>query len=501
MARKKGLLKNKPLVLAVGGGGLVFAALIGVFVFGFGFNTFPQIDAESVLQKALTVDEIAQNEGVIFDINNALKDALGDGSPDSICNDTGQEISCDEIISPTDPPPIDEIIKNGTDNLIEDPPITNGTFSEDPPIDQICDQLDLGCGTRSLTLTSIVTKTDSSGVTTVVEETFSVGQLAFFVEDISGIDFAVGRVNIQLIVEGEIGDIITGTGTLDVLIRGESVLASPIQITPVLIADNVIQLRFGSTLSDDFLVSIADHFNKFLNEQVSRLSFVVTFTIDEADPPCIAIDPKPPECIGDSFGVTNLKVFSLDIARDDQRIIIVNEQGVEERIFPSDSRLVISSVPKSYTGQYCLVYACTRACGSCPQTCTGSPSITAQCIGSTSNTGSSPAGTAPAPTLTSINIVDIDGKLITTSPGGSGTSLFDYNQLTRNANYTMTVGSPVFSSVLNYGKTQETQSYTCFSDATVIIGISTYGVYPWVNTGAYKTPTGITIGDTQCNFP
>ena len=72
MARKKGLLQNKPVILAAGGGGLVFAALVAIFVLGFGFDTFPQIDAESIIQKALTVDEIAQNEGVIFDINNAF---------------------------------------------------------------------------------------------------------------------------------------------------------------------------------------------------------------------------------------------------------------------------------------------------------------------------------------------------------------------------------------------------------------------------------------------
>ncbi len=500
MAKKKFKFHKKYIWIP---GAAIAGILVAVFVFGFGLDFVNPLFQEP---QGLTANEIQQNEKAIIDINKALEDEFGDGDPNSICiDDPTQEITCDEIIDPIDPPPINEIVMNGTQGIIEDPPITNGTQSDDPPIDQICDELDLGCGTRTLTLTSIVTKTDSSGITTVVEETFDVGQLAFFVEDISGIDFATGRISIELIVEGEIGQDILGSGEMDVLIRGESVLPNPVIITPVLISDGIVQLRFGSALSDNFLVSIADHFDKFLNEQVSRLSFVTTFRIDEAVIQEVICDPSGCSTFegdaGDSFGVTNLKVFSMDIARDDQRIIVVNEQGIEERIFPSDSRLVISSVAKSYTGEYCLVYACTRACGSCPQTCTGSPSITASCIGSTSNTAVAPAGTAPAPTLTSINIIDIDGILVTTSAGGSGSSFFDYNQLTRNANYTMTVGSPVFSSVLNYGKTQETQSYTCFSDATVNFQLISYGVYPWISTGAYKGPSGITIGATQCNFP
>lgn len=474
MARKKGLLKNKPLILAAVGGGLVFTGLVAIFVLG--VITLPVIDAQSVIQQALTVEEIERNNEIAFQTSQIE----GDLAPISEA-----DLQPEPIDIPGLPPldPIDE--PNPIDDLpdpIEDPPIINGTFSEDPPIDQICDEFDLGCGTRTLSLTSIVTKTDSSGTTTIVEETFSVGQLAFFVEDISGIDFSTGRVNIQLIVEGEVGDDITGTGTLDVLIRGESVLASPIQITPVLISDDVIQLRFGSALSDDFLVSIADHFDKFLNEQVSRLSFVTTFTIDETG--------------GDTFGVTNLKVFSMDIARDDQKIIIVNEEGVEERIFPSDSRLVVYTNAKTPTRNegagwcrtfysivnpdymYTLTYTnpagtprtFPEACLTIDSICTyngviGGCNISAGTIGQFS--GAYTLAVVPAVALTQFTLIDSDGRLVTTALGGTKGKVFDYNTLTRNENYTMTIGTPSLSAQLTFGKTQETQSYTCIPDYTI----------------------------------
>ncbi len=496
MAKKKFKFHKKFIWIP---GAAIAGVLVAVFVFGFGLDFVNPLYEEP---STLTVDEAEQNNQIIFDSKKNF-------DPNDICF-IGADTNCDGELDEME-------IEQGLNQteIIDDPPIMNGTFTEDPPIDQVCDELDLGCGTRTLTLTSIVTKTDSSGLETVVEETFDVGQLAFFVEDISGIDFATGRVSIELIVEGEIGQDILGFGEMDVLIRGESVLPNPVIITPVLISDGIVQLKFGSALSDNFLISIADHFDKFLNEQVSRLSFVTTFRIDEAVIQEVICDPSGCSAFegdtGESFGVTDLKVFSMDIARDDQRIIVINEGGIEERIFPSDSRIVLSSVSNTITANSCLVYRCTQACGSCPATCTG-PGPGAKCpdeTGANSAEGdpkkSWTSGTVPPPTINGVTLIDSEGKLIA-SGGGSGASFFDFAQLTRNQNYTLSINSPSVSSILIYGKTQETQSYQCWQHAEPIYTTQhacsdTFCVFKLVQTWTRVPNGGLTLGSLECALP
>jgi len=534
MAKKKGINK---LYLIGGAGGTVAAVLIAVFVFGVGLDFVNPLFQE---QTGLTVEQIQQNNDIAFQVSQIE----GDLAPISEA-----DLQPPTYTDPPDLPPLDPIDEpNPIDDLpdpIEDPPITNGTFSEDPPIDQICDELDLGCGTRAITLTSIVTKTDSSGVATVVEETFSVGQLAFFVEDISGIDFSTGRITIELLITPDRPTSLGfgGSGEMDVLIRGESVLPNkiPIKTDPLALGTGEpTRFLFGDVGSPDFTFSIAEHFDKFLNEQVSRLSFVVTFSVQEIVVQEVSCTPD--ECFssepGDTFGVTNLKVFSLDIARDDQKIIIVNEEGVEERIFPSDSRIVVYTNPKTPTRNegagwcrtfysifnpdynYLMTYTnpagtpttFPEACLTVDSICTynnviGGCNISVGTIGQFS--GAYTLAVVPAIALSQFTLIDSDGRLVTTALGGIKGKVFDYNTLTRNENYTMTIASPSISVELNYGKTQETQSYTCLPDYTIRhkavggfaqpqAGLPSGGPrYTWVD----LFPIQPTSSTPECNFP
>ena len=203
----------------------------------------------------------------------------------------------------------------------------------------------------------------------------------------------------------------------------------------------------------------------------------------------------------------------------DQKILITNEEGITERVYPSDSRIVITTLTNDIFGNQCLIGTYIRQ--ACPTSAecigyvkggcvaTGTCSIRSPCMD-----GNPPervlAGTALAPTLSGINLLDSEGRLVATALGGTG-KVFD-ELLTRNANYTIqiTKGYPPISADLSYGKSQETQSYTCQDNASAIqqVIISTKSGTIGTSYYYYITTNGISPGNletvalrTQCNFP
>lgn len=536
MAKKKGINK---LYLIGGAGGTVAAVLIAVFVFGVGLDFVNPLFQEPT---PLTSQEIQEKEQVVIEIEKVFCGGGTSGMiPDLVplegevlndeaialleislqefgefCVPLNENIIPDEVEKEieeiSDPVPIIDLI-------LPDPfmnqTITNQTkFSEDPIIVQICDELNLDCGSTTFVLSSKVTKIDSAGEVEVVEGRFGFEQLALFVEDISDKDYSTGRLIIELKIIGEPNTAISGTGTtqLGLLIPNrafQSLLTTDLelQIEETTNADGeAIVFFIGPTgaLSPDFTFEFANvEITDFPNEAVTTLVLHLDFlNISDGT---------------NDFAIRNVDLFSMDIFRDDQKILIINEEGITERVYPSDSRIIITTLTNDAIGNQCLIGTYLRQ--ACPTSAECSGYVRAGCVADNSCTINSPclsgdppnrvlAGTATSPTLSGINLLDSEGRLVATALGGTGI-VFD-ELLTRNANYTIQITSPSISTNdLSFGKSQETQSYTCQKDATakqkVTIVKKEFRVSGTMNFANnyyyYLTTNGITEGATQCNFP
>ena len=548
MVKKKGINK---LYLVGGAGGAVAAVLVAVFVFGVGLDFVnPQFQEPT----DLTVQEIQQNEQVIIDVENIF---CGGGTTqigiEDIPSDTPLEIQqillstevfCIPLKEEIIPDGVDEETKKLEDEIIDPVPITdpiinqtmtNQTktiFSEDSVIGQICDELNLDCGSTTFVLSSKVTKIDSAGEVEVVEGRFGFEQLALFVEDVSDKDYSTGRLIIELKIEGDPNTPISGkTDTLGRTGQAQLGLLIPTNEFPSLILPD-LELQVADTtdangeavvffigptgaLSPNFIFEFANFINDFPNEVITPLALHLDFfNISDGT---------------NDFSIRNLELFSMDIARDDQKILITNEEGITERVYPSDSRILITTKTNEIKGTQCLIYKSettvvfdsalgrNQITGSVQTGCKA-VNLSCPCLGTdppTNKLDNVIAGTATSPTLSGINLLDSEGRLVATALGGIGT-VFD-ELVTRNANYTIQVISPPISADLSFGKSQETQSFTCEATPLPIQKITSTVVTRQLNPGVggftsgtytnyyyYITTDGVrptTESNTQCNFP
>jgi len=362
-----------------------------------------------------------------------------------------------------------------------DPPMENMT-STDPPIEQLCDidPTNPLCIVISppaqVNLVTSITKIDSQGNMTFVSDQFGFSPLAFFVEDTSNLDYRTGFLEVGLLVTGEPMVDYDGSGTFDILIANQTIFASPLALTVsgTSDVDGTILMEFiGPTgiPSTIFNFAFDNHFDKFANEQVTELEMVVDLQIQRKAIPCIAIFPIPPECEPADHTLSDTVIFTMGIARDDIKLIIADESGVTQRVFPMDSRILVSTTSHTASAGRCLIgnqmipntTTCCSNCSTCPLKGTKTGTFPESCIGSiVSTTGP----TYPAKQLSGFTLLDQNTQLVTTGTGGSSGIVFDYNTLTRNENYTLVIASPSLMSMLSYGKAQETQSYTCSPTST-----------------------------------
>jgi len=527
MAKKKFKFHRKFIWIP---GVAIAGVLIAVFVFGVGLDFVNPMFQEPT---PLTSQEIQEKEQVVIEIEKVF---CGGGTESTIDIPSSADLDGEataqlqsdlqefgEFCVPLNENIIPEEVKKEIEEIsdpvpIVDPPIINQTmtnqtktvFSEDPIIVQICDELNLDCGSTTFVLSSTVTKIDSAGEVEVVEGRFGFEQLALFVEDVSDKDYSTGRLIIELKIEGDPNIPISGTGQaqLGLLIPTNEfpTLLTPdleLQVEETTNADGKATVFFiGPTgaLSPNFIFEFANNINKFPNEAITPLSLHLDFLIVD-------------DGIND-FAIRNIELFSMDIARDDQKILIVNEEGITERVYPSDSRIIITTLTNDIIGNQCLIGTFIRqACptsAECLGYVSGGCMIDRSCaVNSPCLSGDPPnrvlAGTAPGPTLTGINLLDSEGRLVATALGGIET-IFD-ELVTRNANYTIQITSPPISSDLSFGKSQETQSYTCQENAranqkvTITTAASTKENAPGTNYYYYITTNGIIAGETQCNLP
>jgi len=383
--------------------------------------------------------------------------------------------------------------------IIPDPPEPNGTeTSIDDPFTQLCDQDPtlIICGeSRSLEIITRVLKTDSAGEQTTVETSFNIPFASLFVEDTSNIDFRTGQLQFEVQIKGDPDFRYSGTGKVDLLVGDQSLFLQPIDVKVDGIADEEgkVDLLFisptGST-SDLFLFDFEDNFDKFGNEEITpvRLQVVELTIAGERD---------------QDFALLNQDIFTMDIFRDDIQILIIDSEEIESRVYPSDSRIILTPRTSKSSGfESCRLqvdYFTSSFLGN-GRGCTNH--VLSQSIPSNCNGVLDEFLTVPAPTLTGISVLDSEGIIITTTSGS-----LDFRELTRNQNYTVKINSPnIQSSDLDYGKSQETKSFVCTQQGTPVVKstASTGGSTDPCKTfwrATYQTATTVTLGSIQCTLP
>lgn len=441
--------------------------------------------SQSELQKIAECELQTQDEQQVPVDPNAPIDDCSQVSRQSAeqCN-----AQIDELIS--------QLIADSEPDPIPDPiPET----SIDDPFTQICDQNPelIVCGdSRALELITTVLKIDSAGVQTTVETRTAIPQLSFFVEDSTNIDYRTGQLQFEVQVKGDPNLTYTGTGMVDLLIGDQSIFSEPItvEVDGIADTDGKVDLLFISPTgipSKLILFDFANNFNKFPNESITpvRLHVIELNIAGERD---------------QNFALLDQDIFTMDIARDDIKILITDEEGVISRVYPSDSRLIITpktSVSESvFTGitrvrtYESIFYGNGQGCSLFMLT------------GDQSFTPSTPAtATVPAPSLGTISILDSMNNLVTTSSGS-----IDYRELTRNDNYTVNLSTQnLKSSPLDYGKSQESKSYVCTQKGTPVLSSSSTTSGNTGNCGYYTVTSRVILSGTvtitpnslSCNFP
>lgn len=388
---------------------------------------------------------------------------------------------------------IAQILEDLNKQIIESKnPINETEFSDDPPEEQLCDLTECP-EANAVSLEANIVKVTSNQ--TRIESTilFDLPLQSIFVEDTSNIDFRNGFIEIGLVAVTDPNVRLSGSGQLDILVGGISVLPEPffISVQTENNTDGRVQLLIGGT--ERISLSLANFFSLFADRSVTPIELKI-IDIEFTDERNI-------------FQKSDFVIFSLNIFRDDVLILIQDEEENTVRSFPLDSRVVIhSSASKSDPYQVCTIRVDTftsQFLGN-GRGCTGhtlTATRTNDCSTTTPKTVQ-----VPAPTI-SASISDSQGNLLF-SDSGSGNSLFDYDMLTRNATYTLSI-SQVGSGDLDYGEAQETKSFTCTQEGTanIIKVFTTSGstkpcqTFYQTTSTVLNTANPLTLGAKMCNFP
>jgi len=289
--------------------------------------------------------------------------------------------------------------------------------STDPPITQVCDILNLFCGTaKTVELEANIVKIDSTGNRFNETLTFDVPLASLFVEEQTDIDFRTGFIELGLNLISEPNTSITANGEMDVLINNNTILTQLISLSAngITDQDGRLQILF-EFVSPDFTLTLDQQFNKFPDEQISKLSYVITDLSMMVETE--GIEPQ-------RNGLTNQEIFNMDIFRDDIQIFIIDTQGNQVRSYPQDDRLSIVSQSSTLT------------CRSQLTDPTGGGSNGVKCRRCTVPSARTCA-IFDAPSVSKINVLDSNGQLV---DAGQGTGALIDVMLLRNANYTVDHG-------------------------------------------------------------
>ncbi|MCP6727163.1 MAG: hypothetical protein KJI69_04005 [Patescibacteria group bacterium] len=510
MAKKKSAIKT-PLIAGVGLTIVILTPLLllfagievpivgEVYANALGIDIVPQVpDGFEIPVPVITQSEIQQIQKIIDEIRKISTEDLEfariclelELDPDfvGVCDELLQDAQKGVLTEQLLQNAIERIeaLEKEIEEILPPPDLNNTDTSIDPPPVQICDEIDCidiiivpPIGTNTVVLSSLITKIDTQGNKTFTTEISQIPALSFFVEDVSNIDFSKGFLEIQTKASFRSDDPqIIGTADFDILINGESVLTDQITfdvdgvectticpVPAIFCGDDTgcsfthfntgVGAEFVSSIglrSPSFTFSFEENFDKF-PDGISTLEFVLInsdFTVDSVQ----------------NFQGTKNVLFSMDIAKDPNLIIIDDESGGTERIFPTDSVLKVTGATTAVTGTTCLLYEKKISdCPDCKVTLNrgsnSSPNNPDSCI---ANITTITFDTDTARVI-GLNLLDDSGNLLQSFAGGQGEVLNEL--LPRNTNYTLTIASPSLSTDLSFPKSQQTQSYTCTNEYKV----------------------------------
>jgi len=416
------------------------------------------------------------------------------------------------IIDPTDPDCIDDVIEDGTNNpprincLPDEPPIVDPVndpmvnmteTSDDPPIQQVCDELNLFCGTaKTIQLEADVVKIDSTLQRFNETFAFDIPFASLFVEETTDIDFRNGFIELDLNLKTDPDTQINADGTFNIKVGDLEIFPTDAKISGNGLTDQNGELKLQFTplpleiLSDNLTFDFNAHFDKFVNEAITKVSFIVK-SLDLSVRENIVCITTP--CIGQELqrnGLTNQTLFSVDIFRDDIQIFITDTEGNQIRSYPQDDRFTVTSIARAQGASYTCI---DPTCPSCPKL-----SGRTGYRGTGCSLGSITIANHPAPSVSSIKLFDANDLIIN---AGAGTGLVLDELLFRNANYSLT--SPYGDFGFMTPKSQKNYAYSCFLDQAVDYNRVSGSITNTIRPVAWDFYVPFVTGSTfiVCNFP
>ena len=282
------------------------------------------------------------------------------------------ESECEErqgfIGEPKDTNPIGEIIDpkptNSTDvipELVCDPPaelVDEQCLLPEPPLIE----------PPKVELISKVIKTDNTGEKFESIVNFEFQQLSFFVEDTSNLDFDNGIIENELFIKTDPLITVIGNGFFEIRIANQTIQTepTPIKVSGITDENGQIRITFTSPLgspSDLFTFQFVQNIDKFSTLGITEIQYVVSDFVLNIE--------------NFNFIIEEETIFQMNIARDPNQIIIVNEEGGTLRIFPTDDRIRLCSQTGKFCWKQCWQNSPTFGCQKYRTVCTtvGSPII------------------------------------------------------------------------------------------------------------------------------
>ena len=428
--------------------------------------------------------------------------------PDDICGEGFKPLSLICVPDDFDPNPVPpddvEVFENGTtdadipsdviDELDEIDKIINMTeTSNDPPLDQIIDEL---FEPQSIQLIANIVKIDSTLQRFNETLTFDVPLASLFVEETTDIDFRNGFIELDLKLKTDPNTQINSGGTFNIKVGDLEIFGTDAKISGSGITDQNGELSLKFTplpleiLSDIVTFDFNAHFDKFVNEEITNISFNIK-TLDVSVSEIFVCETTPcplfPQQVLQMNGLIDQEIFSMDIFRDDIQIFITDTEGNEVRSYPMDDRFTVNSIARTQTAKA----SCTDPTNPSAPTLAGHSKT--KCVFNAVT-----IGVYPAPVLTNIKLFDGNGVVIS---AGAGTGLVLDELIFRNANYSLT--SPYGNFDLETPKSQKNYAYSCFGNKEVdyvrVTGSITNTIRPY--SWDYYSPIAVGSVQTVCNFP
>lgn len=214
----------------------------------------------------------------------------------------------------------------------EEPDEENPVTSDDPPAEQLCDELLLDCGSETIGLVVEITTVDSNG--TKIKEEFRQEfiPLAFFGDVQRGLDLATGTIEMRMWIEGQPDVQYSGSGFATYLVNDISTSGATLITSGLADQNGMVTVDFvlpTGERSQVFTFSFEDNADLFPIDTKRLLTAEVNDFVIQKD-------------LRDEFSIVNAEIFSMEIVNSADAITFTNLEGGVGVAYPTDGSLKIS---------------------------------------------------------------------------------------------------------------------------------------------------------------